>query len=109
MSDFLWEMSGLIGFLVGLVVLGVWLAAVVNAARTKSWGWFAVLVITLFLPVVILVLATIAYFPIAYKSPAKLHETERRRRKARERRIAVRDEQIEELRERVDELEGRAS
>jgi hypothetical protein len=98
MNDDLRDLSQVIGYLLALALLVVYVAALVNAAKTNKWLWFVGILISGFVAPV--------YMVVAYESPKKLHASERARRKTGQRRTAAKDRRIHELEQRVDELEA---
>jgi hypothetical protein len=83
-----------------LVVVFVvyWALMLVNAARTKQWGWFVLIFLVPF--------AFLVYRFLAYRSFKKLRADENRRTRNSLRREQARRNELESLRAKVERLES---
>ena len=99
MDEFLFEMGEPIGFLLSAAFLVVYLAALVNAAKTGRWIWFVLILIS--------GIPALVYMVFAYETPRQLREADLRRRRTTGRRIVARDREIQALRKDVEGLKAR--
>ena len=94
MDEFLFEMGEPIGFLLSAAFLVVYLAALVNAAKTGRWIWFVLILIS--------GIPALVYMVFAYETPNQLREADWRSRRTAGRRIVARDKEIQALRKEVE-------
>ena len=101
MDDLLFDIAEPLGFFLTLVVMVIYVVALVNAARTRRWIWFVLILLSGF--------AALVYMFVAYESPKKIRAREARRRRAAGLSEVGKERQIRTLEKRVAELEARGA
>ena len=77
-----------------------WVKMLINAAETKDWAWFILMIVFSFLAFV--------YYFVAYVSPQDLRAREKKRRERRRSREYARDEEMARMKDELRALkEGR--
>jgi Na+/melibiose symporter-like transporter len=93
----------LLAFIALWILLFVfWVKMLINAAETKDWAWFILMIVFSFLAFV--------YYFVAYVSPEDQRTQEKRRRDRRRNREYARDEEMARMKEELRALkEGRGA